>query len=134
MAAQFDTQYEAESVRIAAESSIAMMAFANDDLTDCEFVALKPRMMTPDQEAAFRDAWAGRGLSVLGVVGLVGATPRCAFKRPLGPAQVDALAAGFLAYIHALIASAFPTERAKGDDEWSAFASRLFELPDSRSN
>jgi hypothetical protein len=52
--------------------------------------------------ADLKSRWPGRGLRSIGIVGLVGLTARAAFKEPLEPKTVDALATAFLVYVAAL--------------------------------
>jgi hypothetical protein len=82
-----------------AESSVAVMVLLNHDNTDAEFVALKPR------EVAFTspEEFTARKLRPVGVIGLQGTQPWCAFKEPLDSPVVNSLATAFLEYIHVLL-------------------------------
>ena len=99
--------YQEQSVHLALDSSVAVMALSNpDDLTDWEFMPLKPRTMTEREEADLAARWPGRNLRTVGVVALVGATPKFALKVPLTPAQTSALADAFLEHVHGVFCDA----------------------------
>jgi hypothetical protein len=91
--------YMEKAAHAVAESSVAVMVLLNHDNTDAEFVALKPR------EAAFTapEEFTARMLRPVGVIGLQGAQPWCAFKEPLDSPVVNSLATAFLEYIHVLL-------------------------------
>jgi hypothetical protein len=91
--------YMEKAAHAVAESSVAVMVLLSRDNTDAEFVALKPR------EAAFTspEEFTARMLRPVGVIGLQGTQPWCAFKEPLGSPVVNSLATAFLEYIHVLL-------------------------------
>jgi hypothetical protein len=99
--------YSEKSTQLALDASIAVLVLTNAQFDDVEFLPLKPRQMTESEKAELVTRWPGRGLCSIGVLGLVGMTPRSAFKEPLEPEQVTALAGAFLAYLHALFSDRF---------------------------
>lgn len=93
--------YTEESVQLALDSSVAVMALGNpNDSTDWELMPLKPHMMTEREKADLAARWHGRNLRPVGVVALVGATPKFALKVPLTPGETSALADAFLEHVH----------------------------------
>ena len=122
--------YLEKSSQLAVESSIAVMALSNPEYTDLEFLPLKPRQLPEKDHAALKARWPGRGLRSVGVIGLVGAAPRCAFSMPLGPEQVSARVGAFLAYLHALFCDSL-AEQQKGDE--AAWLEALYSLEDDRT-
>jgi hypothetical protein len=117
--------YAELSDAVACDSTVAVMVCANEDCTDVEFIALKPRA----DEAALanlKERWPGRGLRSIGVLGLKGTAPLCVFKVPLDPDKINELARAFIAYINSLLFPAF-TERMT-----IAELHRMAALPDNR--
>lgn len=99
--------YSDVAAQLAVDASVAVMALSNpDDSTDWELMPLKPRTMTEREEADLAARWPGRNLRTVGVVALVGATPKFALKVPLTPAQTSALADAFLEHVHGVFCDA----------------------------
>jgi len=117
--------YSEKSTQLALESSVAVLVLMGAP-NDVEFIPLKPRAADAKMLADIKGRWPGRGLRSIGIVGLVGTTPRCALKEPLAPEQVDALAGAFLAYVRVLISPELPRVDTV---EW---CEKLFALPDNR--
>jgi hypothetical protein len=102
--------YLEKSSNLACAASVAVFVFVNEPGTDIEFLMLKP-MQCPDSELeAIRTSWAGRGLRSVGVIGLVGATPKCAFKEPLDASVTTSLAGAFVAYLQSLFQESFAAQ------------------------
>lgn len=99
--------YSERSTKLALDASVAVLALSNPEGTDIEFLSLKPKQMTHSDLAELAARWPGRNLRPIGVIGLVGAAPACAFNEPLEPEQVSALADAFLAYVHVLFCDSF---------------------------
>lgn len=95
--------YAEESAQIALNSSVAVLALSNPDCTDVELLPLRPRLMSDHEQAALAAFWHGRNLEAVGVIGLVGSTPKFALKKPLGPEQVSALADAFLHHVYGVM-------------------------------
>jgi hypothetical protein len=121
--------YAERSTQLALDASVAVLILLNPECDDVEFVPLKPKGMTESECAALRARWAGRGLRSVGVLGLVGASPRCALKEPLEPEQVSALAGAFLAYIHTLFCDSFAEQLSATETQELG---RLWSLEDPR--
>jgi hypothetical protein len=130
--------YSEKANQLALDSSVAVLVLmgAPDDV---EFVPLKPRAADERMLAELKAQWPGRGLRSVGVVGLVGITPRYALKGSLAPEQVDVLVAAFLTYIRVLFGSPFvgpphteDSPEQKGDEiDW---LEQLYCLADTRLN
>jgi hypothetical protein len=106
------------------------MVLLSQDNTDLEFWMLRPRQaakseLTPPEE------FAARKLRSVGIVGLCGLKPRCAFKEPLETPIVNKIAAAFLEYLRVLLGGqiAEQTEAAE-----IAELERLYGLPSGRPN
>jgi hypothetical protein len=118
--------YIERSHQLAADASVAVLVLMGAP-NDVEFIPMKPRAADDQMLAELKSRWPGRGLRHIGVVGLVGAAPRCVFKEPIEPEQVDALAEAFLAYLRVLSSPYSPPV-----DDSVEFCERLFRLPDTR--
>lgn len=126
-------EYLRHAENVVAQSSIAVMVLLNADNSDMEFWRLRPSVpegaLTPAVE------FVARKLRPVGVVGLSGSTPLVAFKEPLSPPVVQAIAFAFLEYLRVLIGQSFAEQtqsQQKGDEvEWLW---RLRSLPDTRMN
>ncbi len=122
-----------KAAQAVADSSVAVMVLLNHDNTDAAFVALKPRQadfIPPDEFTA-------RRLRPVGVVGLQGLQPVCAFKEPLEAPVVNGLAVAFLEYVRVMLGGSFemhPAEPEPCIDDSVAWLSRLYALPDTRMN
>jgi len=127
--------YTEKSTQLALDSSVAVLV-TNAQVDDLEFLPLKPRQMSETDRAELAARWPGRGLRSMGVIGLVGTSPRYALKEPLEPEQVSTLAGAFLAYLHVLFSDSFKQEGAAtsepGHNDFVQFAERLYALEDSR--
>jgi hypothetical protein len=104
--------YSEKSTRLALDSSVAVLVLGNEDCTDIEMLPLKPRQMPPSERDYLQKCWHGRGLKSLGVMGLVGPSPRFALKEPLEPERVSALADAFLEHVHAVFCDGFAEQEA----------------------
>ena len=123
--------YSEKSTQLASDASIAVLALLGTAPGDVEFIPLKPRMADENMLAELKARWPGRGLRSVGVIGLCGMSPRCAFNEPLEPEQVSALSGAFLAYVHALFYGHFATQQELAE---VAEIERLYSLPDMRMN
>ena len=121
--------YSEKSTQLALDASVAVLVLTNAQCDDMEFLPLKPRQMTESDAAELLTRWPGRGLRSVGLIGLVGMSPRCALKEPLEPEQVSALAGAFLAYLHVLFCDSF-AEQQEGVE--IAEMRRLWSLEDPR--
>lgn len=122
--------YIERSARLTLDSSVAVMVLMGSP-DDVEFLPLKPSMADEGTIAELKARWPGRGLRSVGIIGLVGTTPRCALKEPLDSEQVTGLADAFLAYLHSLYCDGF---RAQTEAAEIAELERLYSLPDTRIN
>jgi hypothetical protein len=124
-------------MQLVCDASVAVLVLINAQGDEIEMLPLKPRQMTEIDAAELKGRWAGRGLRVAGLIGLVGTTPRYALKEPLEPAQVSALAGAFLAYLHVLFCDSFAEQmgaqlaRQQAGD-FVQFAEALCRLDDPR--
>jgi len=66
--------------------------------------------MTDADKAELLARWPGRGLRSVGILGLVGTTPRCEFKEPIPLNVVVSLAAAFDAYLVSLFQENFAAQ------------------------
>jgi len=101
--------YSEQSTQLALDASVAVLVFTNAQRDDAIFLPLKPRQL-PEGEAA-ELLRSGPGFHSIGVIGLVGATARCALKEPLEPEQTYALVGAFLAYLHSLFCDSFAAQQ-----------------------
>lgn len=104
--------YTEKSAQLAIEASVAVQVLLGTDPDDCEFIPIKPKPADANMLAEIAARWPGRGLRSVGVVGLVGTSPRCILKEPLEPETVDRLAVAFLMYISVLFGQSFSEQRA----------------------
>jgi hypothetical protein len=123
--------YQERSRQLVADASVAVLVVGNVETGDAEYIPVSPRPYPAHELLALRDRWPGRGLRTLGVLGLIGTTPRCVFKEPLEPRTVDALAAGFLTYLNVLFGESFAEQREAVE---LAELERMFALVDPRPN
>jgi hypothetical protein len=126
--------YEERSRQIVLDSSIAVMVLLNADNTDMEMWPLQPRIATA-AELTSPEEFKARKLRTVGVAGLCGTTPLCAFKEPLEPTVVGAVATAFAVYIRSLIGDSIAAqleEQKKGDEV--TWLEQLHCLPDTRMN
>ena len=103
--------YSEKSTQLALDASVAVLVLTNAQCDDMEFLPLKPRQMTEREAAELLTRWPGRGLRSVGIIGLVGTSPRSAWKEPLEPEHLNALAGAFLAYLHALFCDSFAAQQ-----------------------
>jgi hypothetical protein len=121
--------YLEKSSELACAASVAVFVLINEQGTDMEFLPLKPRQY-PNSELEARSArWAGRGLRSVGVIGLVGTSPKCEFKEPLDVNVVTPLAGAFIAYLQSLFQESF-AEQLEGFEIQELF--RLWKMDDPR--
>ena len=122
--------YSEQSTELALNASIAVMVLmgAPDDV---EFLPLRPRTADENMLAELKARWPGRGLRVIGILGLCGATSRAAFKEPLQDVQVYALADAFAVYVATLIGSGSHLGPQQPDD-FESFMRGLYRLEDPR--
>jgi hypothetical protein len=129
--------YIERATNVGLESQIAVYVLLSRDNSDIEFVPLRPHV-APPEAITTKEEFIHRQLRSVGVVGLNGVTPLCAFKEPLEPCVVNCIAAAFMEYTRVLIAGNLQAqmedeiERRKGDSV--AWCERLFLLEDSRSH
>ncbi|HEV2132640.1 MAG TPA: hypothetical protein VGR47_00110 [Terracidiphilus sp.] len=123
--------YTEKSQKLALDSSVAVLALSNADCTDLELLPLRPRQMSENERAQLAARWHGRNLRSIGVIGLVGTTPKYALKDTLEPEQASALADAFLAYLHALYCDSFAAQQ---ETEEIQELGRLWSLPDTHIN
>ena len=124
--------YLEKSAQVTSESSIAVMALMGAP-SDVEFISLKPKTADEQTLSELKTRWPGRGLRSIGVVGLVGITPRYALKEPLEPEQVDTLAAAFLIHVNTLLMGEHHREhRVRQKEDAVDWLERLYALPDTR--
>lgn len=118
--------YIERAARVAAGSSVAVEILLSAENDDIEIVMLRP------QAASYvsREEFIARRLRPVGVCGLQGLRPVCAFREPLDPSTVDAIAGAFLTYVRSLMQAATPAN-AYTDDS-TAWCERLYALEDPR--
>lgn len=103
--------YTEQSMQLVCDASVAVLVLTNAQCDDVEFLPLKPRRMTESEVVELFTRWPGRGLRSVGVIGLVGTSPRCALKEPLEPEQVSALAGAFISHLHVLFCDSFAEQQ-----------------------
>ena len=123
--------YDERAAQLTVESSVAVWVLLGNTPGDLEMVPLKPRMADEQMLAELKARWPGRGLDSVGVLGLVGTTPKCALRVPLEPEQVSALAAAFLTYLQVLFHDSFAAQMEAAE---IAELEHLMLLPDTRPN
>ena len=131
--------YSEKSTQLALDASVAVLVLTNAQCDDMEFLPLKPRQMTESETAELLARWPGRGLRSVGIVGLVGTSPRCALKEPLEMPVVEAIAAAFAVYVHSLLGASVAEQMAAQLGQQQAgdfvqFAEALWSLEDPRLN
>jgi hypothetical protein len=119
--------YQSKLAQLALDSSVAVYVLANADCTDVELLQLKPRQMDALEAERLRDRWHGRNLDSVGVIGLVGASPRFELKQPLGPERESRLMSAFLEYVHGIFCDSYADEKQDSLHRWHA-------MPDTRPN
>jgi len=123
--------YIEKATQVVLDSSLSVMVMISPGNTDLEFWRLKP-VQAPETTP---EEFAARKLRAVGVVGLRGTKATCAFKEPLDPAVVDAIATAFTDYIRVLLGDSIAMqieERQVGDEV--AWLEQLYQLPDTRMN
>jgi hypothetical protein len=85
------TSYDQRRDQLALDSSIMVQVLLGHAPGDMEFVPLKPRPASDDRWTELRAQWPGRGLRLVGTIGLVDGAPKLALREPLDAVQVDAL-------------------------------------------
>lgn len=118
--------YQARATQVALDSSIAVTVLLSADNLDIQFWQLRPHRIADTSPEEF----AARNLRAVGVVGLDGLTPRCAFKESLGSEIVNAIAVGFVEYIRASVCDGFNEQSKLAEIEE---LERVFSLPDTRT-
>lgn len=128
------TPYAEKSTQLLTDAQIAVLVLGNADCTDVEFLPLKPRAANENFCQELRTRWPGRGLRSIGVVGLSGTEPVCAFKEELGPEKVLAVANAFLVYVSVLLGDAFAKQLRPepAPDDSIEWLTQLYSLPDLR--
>jgi len=123
--------YTEKSTELALDASVAVLALSNPDCTELELLPLKPRQMSETERAQLAARWPGRNLRSIGVIGLVGTTPKYALKDALEPEQVSTLTDAFLAYLHGLFCDNLTAQQETAEIRELG---RLWSLPDTRMN
>jgi hypothetical protein len=121
--------YTEKSTQLVLDASVAVLVLSNAQCDDLEFLPLRPRQMTESDIAELLTRWTGRDLRSVGVIGLVGATPRCALKELLEPELTSALANAFLAYLQVLFCDSLAAQQNGAEIQELA---RLWSLQDPR--
>jgi hypothetical protein len=117
--------YQEKSVRLALDSTVAVLALGNPECTDLELLPLRPRTMSESERDELKARWHGRNLQSIGVVGLVGTTPQFALKQSLQPEQISLLADAFLQHVYEVYCDGLAQQT-------EAELRRLWSLPDTR--
>ena len=118
--------YSEKSTQLALDASVAVLVLCNPSCTDIEMLMVKPHPRAESELAQLERHWHGRNLRSIGIVGLVGTTPKCALKEPLEPEVTSRLADAFLAYLHTLLCDSFAVQMEKELE-------RIWSLPDHRA-
>lgn len=113
--------------QVASESHCAVQVFLSRDNDDIEFVPLRPRYAWHISPEEFNS----RRLRPVAVIGLNGLKPMSAFKEPLEPFVVAAMAAAFLEYTCVLLGDSLAEQTETAE---IAELGRLFALKDHRTN
>jgi hypothetical protein len=122
--------YLDRAVQVACESSIAVHVLLSRDNSDVELWPLRPHAAPPEQITPLEE-FTHRQLRLVGVVGLRGLNSASAFKEPLPPRVVDAIAHAFLAYTRVLLGNHFGEHMAAAE---VAEIERIYMLEDPRPN
>jgi len=125
------TYSEKKSTQLALDASVAVQVLMGTAPGDCEFIPLKPKAADETMLADLKARWPGRGLRSVGVIGLCGTSPCCAFKEPLESKQVSALAGAFLTYLSVMFADSIAAQMQAAE---IAELERVLTLPDTRIN
>jgi hypothetical protein len=123
--------YLEKSTQLALDASVAVQVLMGTTPGDCEFIPLKPKAADETMLADIAARWPGRGLRSVGVIGLCGTSPCCAFKEPLESDQVSALAGAFLAYLHVMFADSITAQMEAAEIQE---LQRMMSIPDMRMN
>lgn len=118
--------YMERATQVACDSQIAvqvLLSLGNDDIA---FVPLKP----VSGEYLTREEFTVRQFRSVGIVGLRGLESCSAFKEPLDPPVVDAIAAAFLEYVRVLLGQSFAAQVEAAE---VAELERLYLLPSVRA-
>jgi hypothetical protein len=119
--------YREKSTQLALDSSVAVFVLCNKDCTDVELLPLRPRPMDQRGAEELKDRWRGRHLDSVGIIGLVGTSPRCELKQPLGPERESMLMSAFLEYLHGIFCDSYAEEKQDSLHRWHS-------MPDTRPN
>jgi len=130
--------YQELSSKIAVDSSIAVIVLLNPDATDSEFWPLRPQPLEPSELNA-PDDFAARKLRIVGVVGLCGLKPQCAFKEELPERVMGKIGVAFVEYVRVALGQSYNEQLAvevarQMPGDFLEFAGRLYALPDGRAN
>jgi hypothetical protein len=122
--------YSDRALHVASESGIAVQVLLSSGNDDIELISLKP---VAAEEYIDRATFKARQLRAVGVIGLAGVKPLSAFRKPLTPPLVDAIAAAFLEYVRVLLGGSFAEQAERAE---IAELERLYALPslDTRWN
>ncbi|HKD60759.1 MAG TPA: hypothetical protein VKB47_09875 [Terracidiphilus sp.] len=124
---QSSPSYFEQAVQVGVESQIAVYILLSPENDDIHLMPLRPHPLPPEEQIS-PEEFARRQLRGVGVVGLSGAKSVCAFKEPLEPSVVDAIARAFLEHIFVLC---FAEQREAIE---IVELKRLYSLPDNRVN
>jgi hypothetical protein len=102
--------YEERSIDLAVASSIAVLVCASEDFSDIEMLPIKPAGLADGEKEYMRKVWPGRGLRTIGVMGLVGASPRLTLREPIDTDCITALSNAFLEHVHATLCDGLSRE------------------------
>lgn len=109
--------------KVVTESALAVHVLLSSDNADVQLLALRPVSESLPEELT-----TGKWRSV-GVLGLQGLKPLCAFDEPLPPNVVNGIVAAFLEYARVLLGGQFAEHVAAAE---SAELARMYSLPDLR--
>lgn len=127
--------YEERRDHLAANASILVQVLLADAPGDMEFVPLAPR---PASAALWHElTWQpGRGLRVVGVIGLVDGAPQLVSNELLDARQIESLAVAFGVYMGSLVKSAMTADSFTHEIERAEVSEleRMFSVPDSQLN
>ena len=128
------TTYDERRDQLALDSSIMVQVLLGHAPGDMEFVPLKPRPASDDRWTELRAQWPGRGLRLVGTIGLVDGAPKLALREPLDAVQVDALAVAFAVYVGALVKEAMTSDGFAAEIERAEVSElqRMFAMTDPR--
>lgn len=121
----------AAEIALNSSTSICVLVLLSRNNRDLELWGLLPRraiFTTPEE-------FANRQLRSVGVVGLQGATARCAFKEPIADPVLNAIADAFAEYVRVMMPGADFAAQMRAESEsgdFVAWANGLWTLPDVR--